>query len=133
MLKTNVGGTLCHVSQLYLVVSPRDQRLYGDEETSNSTLKFGTVQSSSNALALKLQRSMPVIRSETFAAALLALVVVAVVAFVLAAVTFVVALAVTVAVTLEPERPDPSFWAKRTRVEKNMANVTTMYISAFFT
>ena len=129
MLKTNVGGTLCHVSQLYLVVSPRDQRLYGDEETSNSTLKFGTVQSSSNALALKLQRSMPVIRSETFAAALLALVVVAVVAFVLAAVTFVVALAVTP----EPERPDPSFWAKRTRVEKNMVNVTTMYISAFFT
>ena len=94
---------------------------------SNSTLKFGTVQSSSNALALKLQRSMPVIRSETFAAALLALV--AVVAFVLAAVTFVVALAVMP----EPERPDPSFWAKRTRVEKNMANVTTMYISAFFT
>ena len=94
---------------------------------SNSTLKFGTVQSSSNALALKLQRSMPVIRSETFAAALLALV--AVVAFVLAAVTFVVALAVTP----EPERPDPSFWAKRTRVEKNMANVTIMYISAFFT
>lgn len=87
------------------------------------------MQSSSNALALKLQRSMPVIRSETFAAALLALVVVAVVAFVLAAVTFVVALAVTP----EPERPDPSFWAKRTRVEKNMANVTTMYISAFFT
>ena len=129
MLKTNVGGTLCHVSQLYLAVSPRDQRLYGDEETSNSTLKLGTVQSSSNALALKLQRSMPVIRSETFAAALLALVVVAVVAFVLAAVTFVVALAVTP----EPERPDPSFWAKRTRVEKNMANVTTMYISAFFT
>lgn len=78
---------------------------------------------------------MPVIRSEAFAAALLALVVVAVVAlvtvvaFVLAAVTFVVALAVTP----EPERPDPSFWAKRTRVEKNMANVTTMYISAFFT
>lgn len=109
--------------------------MYGDEETSNSTLKFGTVQSSSNALALKLQRSMPVIRSETFAAALLALVVVAVVAlvtvvdFVLAAVTFVVALAVTP----EPERPDPSFWAKRTRVEKNMAKVTTMYISAFFT
>jgi hypothetical protein len=129
MLKTNVGGTLCHVSQLYLVVSPRDQRLYGDEETSNSTLKLGTVQSSSNALALKLQRSMPVIRSETFAAALLALVVVVVVAFVLAAVTFVVALAVTP----EPERPDPSFWAKRTRVEKNMAKVTTMYISAFFT
>ena len=127
MLKTNAGGTLCHVSQLYLAVSPSDQRLYGDEETSNSTLKFGTVQSSSNALALKLQRSMPVIRSETFAAALLALVVV--VAFVLAAVTFVVALAVTP----EPERPDPSFWAKRTRVEKNMANVTIMYISAFFT
>ena len=127
MLKTNAGGTLCHVSQLYLAVTPRDQRLYGDEETSNSTLKFGTVQSSSNALALKLQRSMPVIRSETFAAALLALVVV--VAFVLAAVTFVVALAVMP----EPERPDPSFWAKRTRVEKNMANVTTMYISAFFT
>ena len=127
MLKTNAGGTLCHVSQLYLAVTPRDQRLYGDEETSNSTLKFGTVQSSSNALALKLQRSMPVIRSETFAAALLALV--AVVAFVLAAVTFVVALAVMP----EPERPDPSFWAKRTRVEKNMANVTTMYISAFFT
>ena len=127
MLKTNAGGTLCHVSQLYLAVSPSDQRLYGDEETSNSTLKFGTVQSSSNALALKLQRSMPVIRSETFAAALLALVVV--VAFVLAAVTFVVALAVTP----EPERPDPSFWAKRTRVEKNMAKVTTMYISAFFT
>ena len=127
MLKTNAGGTLCHVSQLYLAVSPSDQRLYGDEETSNSTLKFGTVQSSSNALALKLQRSMPVIRSETFAAALLALV--AVVAFVLAAVTFVVALAVTP----EPERPDPSFWAKRTRVEKNMANVTIMYISAFFT
>ena len=96
---------------------------------SNSTLKFGTVQSSSNALALKLQRSMPVIRSEAFAAALLSLVVVAVVAFVLAAVTFVVALAVMP----EPERPDPSFWAKRTRVEKNMANVTTMYISAFFT
>ena len=100
-------------------------------------MKLGTVQSSSNALTLKLQRSMPVIRSETFAAALLALVVVAVVAvalvtvvaFVLAAVTFVVALAVTP----EPERPDPSFWAKRTRVEKNMANVTTMYISAFFT
>ena len=127
MLKTNAGGTLCHVSQLYLAVSPRDQRLYGDEETSNSTLKLGTVQSSSNALALKLQRSMPVIRSETFAAALLALVVV--VAFVLAAVTFVVALAVMP----EPERPDPSFWAKRTRVEKNMAKVTTMYISAFFT
>lgn len=127
MLKTNAGGTLCHVSQLYLAVSPSDQRLYGDEETSNSTLKFGTVQSSSNALALKLQRSMPVIRSETLAAALLALVVV--VAFVLAAVTFVVALAVMP----EPERPDPSFWAKRTRVEKNMANVTTMYISAFFT
>ena len=127
MLKTNAGGTLCHVSQLYLAVTPRDQRLYGDEETSNSTLKFGTVQSSSNALALKLQRSMPVIRSEAFAAALLALV--AVVAFVLAAVTFVVALAVMP----EPERPDPSFWAKRTRVEKNMANVTTMYISAFFT
>ena len=127
MLKTNAGGTLCHVSQLYLAVSPRDQRLYGDEETSNSTLKFGTVQSSSNALALKLQRSMPVIRSEALAAALLALV--AVVAFVLAAVTFVVALAVMP----EPERPDPSFWAKRTRVEKNMANVTTMYISAFFT
>ena len=127
MLKTNAGGTLCHVSQLYLAVSPSDQRLYGDEEMSNSTLKFGTVQSSSNALALKLQRSMPVIRSETFAAALLALV--AVVAFVLAAVTFVVALAVTP----EPERPDPSFWAKRTRVEKNMANVTIMYISAFFT
>ena len=74
---------------------------------------------------------MPVIRSETFAAALLALVVVAVVVFVLAAVTFVVALAL--AVTPEPERPDPSFWAKRTRVEKNMAKVTTMYISAFFT
>ena len=127
MLKTNAGGTLCHVSQLYLAVTPRDQRLYGDEETSNSTLKFGTVQSSSNALALKLQRSMPVIRSETFAAALLALVVV--VAFVLAAVTFVIALAVMP----EPERPDPSFWAKRTRVEKNMANVTIMYISAFFT
>ena len=127
MLKTNAGGTLCHVSQLYLAVTPRDQRLYGDEETSNSTLKFGTVQSSSNALALKLQRSMPVIRSEAFAAALLALVVV--VAFVLAAVTFVVALAVMP----EPERPDPSFWAKRTRVEKNMAKVTTMYISAFFT
>lgn len=127
MLKTNAGGTLCHVSQLYLAVSPSDQRLYGDEETSNSTLKFGTVQSSSNALALKLQRSMPVIRSEAFAAALLALVVV--VAFVLAAVTFVVALAVMP----EPERPDPSFWAKRTRVEKNMAKVTTMYISAFFT
>ena len=127
MLKTNAGGTLCHVSQLYLAVSPRDQRLYGDEEMSNSTLKFGTVQSSSNALALKLQRSMPVIRSEAFAAALLALVVV--VAFVLAAVTFVVALAVMP----EPERPDPSFWAKRTRVEKNMAKVTTMYISAFFT
>lgn len=127
MLKTNAGGTLCHVSQLYLAVSPSDQRLYGDEETSNSTLKFGTVQSSSNALALKLQRSRPVIRSETLAAALLALVVV--VAFVLAAVTFVVALAVMP----EPERPDPSFWAKRTRVEKNMANVTTMYISAFFT
>ena len=72
---------------------------------------------------------MPVIWSETFAAALLALVVVAFVAFVLAAVTFVVALAVTP----EPERPDPSFWAKRTRVEKNMAKVTTMYISAFFT
>lgn len=87
------------------------------------------MQSSSNALALKLQRSMPVIRSETLAAALLALVVVVVVDFVLAAVTFVVALAVTP----EPERPDPSFWAKRTRVEKNMANVTTMYISAFFT
>ena len=89
------------------------------------------MQSSSNALVLKLQRSRPVIRSEAFAAALLALalVVVAVVAFVLAAVTFVVALAVTP----EPERPDPSFWAKRTRVEKNMANVTTMYISAFFT
>ena len=127
MLKTNAGGTLCHVSQLYLAVSPSDQRLYGDEETSNSTLKFGTVQSSSNALALKLQRSMPVIRSEALAAALLSLVVV--VAFVLAAVTFVVALAVTP----EPERPDPSFWAKRTRVEKNMANVTIMYISAFFT
>ena len=127
MLKTNAGGTLCHVSQLYLAVTPRDQRLYGDEETSNSTLKFGTVQSSSNALALKLQRSMPVIRSEALAAALLALV--AVVAFVLAAVTFVVALAVMP----EPERPDPSFWAKRTRVEKNMANVTIMYISAFFT
>lgn len=127
MLKTNAGGTLCHVSQLYLAVSPSDQRLYGDEETSNSTLKFGTVQSSSNALALKLQRSRPVIRSEALAAALLALVVV--VAFVLAAVTFVVALAVMP----EPERPDPSFWAKRTRVEKNMANVTTMYISAFFT
>lgn len=127
MLKTNVGGTLCHVSQLYLAVSPSDQRLYGEEETSNSTLKLGTVQSSSNALTLKLQRSMPVIRSETFAAAVLALV--AVVAFVLAAVTFVVALAVTP----EPERPDPSFWAKRTRVEKNMAKVTTMYISAFFT
>ena len=127
MLKTNAGGTLCHVSQLYLAVSPRDQRLYGDEEMSNSTLKFGTVQSSSNALALKLQRSMPVIRSEALAAALLSLVVV--VAFVLAAVTFVVALAVTP----EPERPDPSFWAKRTRVEKNMANVTIMYISAFFT
>ena len=125
--KTNAGGTLCHVSQLYLAVSPSDQRLYGDEETSNSTLKLGTVQSSSNALALKLQRSMPVIRSEAFAAALLALV--AVVAFVLAAVTFVVALAVMP----EPERPDPSFWAKRTRVEKNMANVTIMYISAFFT
>lgn len=92
-------------------------------------MKLGTVQSSSNALALKLQRSMPVIRSETFAAALLALVVVAVVVFVLAAVTFAVALAVT----SEPERPDPSFWAKRTRVEKNMAKVTTMYISAFFT
>lgn len=129
MLKTNAGGTLCHVSQLYLAVSPSDQRLYGDEETSNSTLKLGTAQSSSNALALKLQRSMPVIRSETFAAAVLALVVVAVVVFVLAAVTFEVALAVTP----EPERPDPSFWAKRTRVEKNMANVTTMYISAFFT
>ena len=127
MLKTNAGGTLCHVSQLYLAVSPRDQRLYGDEEMSNSTLKLGTVQSSSNALALKLQRSMPVIRSETLAAALLALVVV--VAFVLAAVTFVVALAVMP----EPERAAPSFWAKRTRVEKNMANVTTMYISAFFT
>lgn len=127
MLKTNAGGTLCHVSQLYLAVSPSDQRLYGDEETSNSTLKFGTVQSSSNALALKLQRSRPVIRSEALAAALLSLVVV--VAFVLAAVTFVVALAVMP----EPERPDPSFWAKRTRVEKNMANVTTMYISAFFT
>ena len=127
MLKTNAGGTLCHVSQLYLAVSPSDQRLYGDEEMSNSTLKFGTVQSSSNALALKLQRSMPVIRSEALAAALLSLVVV--VAFVLAAVTFVVALAVTP----EPERPDPSFWAKRTRVEKNMANVTIMYISAFFT
>ena len=121
MLKTNVGGTLCQVSQLYLAVSPRDQRLYGDEETSNSTLKLGTVQSISNALTLKLQRSSPVILSETFAAAVLALVVVVV--------TFVAALAVTP----EPERPDPSFWAKRTRVEKNMAKVTTMYISAFFT
>lgn len=103
--------------------------MYGDEETSNSTLKLGTVQSSSNALALKLQRSRPVIRSEALAVALLALVVVAVVAFVLAAVTFEVALAVTP----EPERPDPPFWAERTRVEKNMAKVTTMYISAFFT
>lgn len=129
MLKTNVGGTLCHVSQLYLAVSPRDQRLYGDEETSNSTLKLGTVQSSSNALTLKLQRSRPVIRSEAFAVALLALALVVVVVVALAAVTFVVALAVTP----EPERPDPSFWAKRTCVEKNMANVTTMYISAFFT
>ena len=70
---------------------------------------------------------MPVIRSEAFAAALLALALV--VAFVLAAVTFVVALAVTP----EPERPDPSFWAERTCVEKNIAKVTTMYISAFFT
>ena len=85
------------------------------------------MQSSSNALTLKLQRSRPVILSETLAAAVLALVVV--VAFVLAAVTFVVALAVTP----EPERPDQPFWAERTRVEKNMAKVTTMYISAFFT
>ena len=61
--------------------------------------------------------------SEAFALAVLVLVVV------LAAVTFAFALAVTPA----PERPDPPFWAKRTRVEKNMANVTTMYISAFFT
>ena len=92
LLKSNACGSLGHVSELYLPVSPSDQRLYGDEETSNSTLKFGTVQSSSNALALKLQRSRPVIRSETLAAALLALVVVG--AFVLAAVTVVVALAV---------------------------------------
>ena len=129
MLKTNVGGTLCHVSQLYLAVSPSDQRLYGDEETSNSALKFGTVQSSSNALVLKLQRSSPVIRSEAFAAALLALALVVVVVVVVAVAVVVVA----PAVTPEPERPDPPFWAERTRVEKNMAKVTTMYISAFFT
>ena len=131
MLKTNVGGTLCHVSQLYLAVSPRDQRLYGDEETSNSTLKLGTVQSSSNALALKLQRSRPVMLSEALAAAVVVLV--AVVAVVVDVVALVFPIVVALTVTPEPERPDPSFWAKRTRVEKNMANVTTMYISAFFT
>ena len=117
------------MSQLYLAVSPSDQRLYGDEETSNSTLKFGTVQSSSNALALKLQRSRPVILSEVFAAALLVVVVAVVVAVVVTAAVVLVALAVMP----EPERPDPLFWAERTRVEKNMAKVTTMYISAFFT
>ena len=135
MLKTNAGGTLCHVSQLYLAVSPRDQRLYGDEETSNSTLKLGTVQSSSNALTLKLQRSRPVMLSEALAAAVVVLVavLVAVVAVVVDVVALVFPIVVALTVTPEPERPDPPFWAKRTRVEKNMARVTTMYISAFFT
>ena len=80
---------------------------------------------------------MPVIRSETFAAALLALVAAAVaVAVAVAVVVVAVAVVVVVvapAVTPGPERPDPPFWAERTRVEKNMANVTTIYISAFFT
>lgn len=95
------------------------------------------MQSSSNALTLKLQRSRPVILSEALADVILVVVVVVVLAAVLAVVVDVVALVfpivVTLAVTPEPERPDPPFWAKRTRVEKNMANVTTMYISAFFT
>ena len=58
---------------------------------------------------------------------------VAVVAVVVAVVVDVVVDVVALAVTPEPERPGPSFWAERTRVEKNMAKVTTMYISAFFT
>ena len=93
------------------------------------------MQSSSNALTLKLQRSRPVILSEALADVILVVVVVlaAVVAVVVDVVALVFPIVVTLAVTPEPERPDPPFWAKRTRVEKNMANVTTMYISAFFT
>ena len=93
------------------------------------------MQSSSNALTLKLQRSRPVILSEALADVVVVLVavLVAVVAVVVDVVALMFPIVVALTVTPEPERPDPPFWAKRTRVEKNMAKVTTMHISAFFT